>query len=78
MTKADSEIQKSLKNFTTIREALNSGDWTPRGLRIVFLMHSWSDGIEVNEGSKEKGSSWEEKLNVSRSALIASAQTNFA
>lgn len=39
-------------------------------------MHSWSDGIEVNEGSKEKGSSWEEKLNVSRPALIASAQTN--
>ncbi|KAL9133598.1 MAG: hypothetical protein Q9175_005223 [Cornicularia normoerica] len=57
------KMSKSLKNFTTIRQALNSGDWTPRGLRIVFLMHSWNDGIEINEGSKEKGSSWEEKLN---------------
>ncbi|KAF6238602.1 hypothetical protein HO173_003108 [Letharia columbiana] len=57
------KMSKSLKNFTTIRQALNSGDWTPRGLRIVFLMHSWSDGIEINEGSKDKGSSWEEKLN---------------
>ena len=41
-------------------------------------MHSWSDGIEVNEGSKEKGSSWEEKLNVGLSALTITAQTNLA
>ena len=41
-------------------------------------MHSWSDGIEVNEGSREKASSWEEKLNVGFSALTVSAQTDLA
>lgn len=41
-------------------------------------MHSWSDGIEINEGSKDKGSSWEEKLNVGLSALAASARTDLA
>ena len=39
-------------------------------------MHSWSDGIEINEGSKEKGSSWEEKLNVGISLLHVSSQTD--
>ena len=39
-------------------------------------MHSWSDGIEINEGSKEKGSSWEEKLNVGISAQTVASQTD--
>ena len=39
-------------------------------------MHSWSDGIEINERSKEKGSSWEEKLNVSIFPLPVSSQTD--
>ena len=41
-------------------------------------MHSWSDGIEINEGSKEKGASWEEKLNVGLSALAVDTQTDIA
>ena len=41
-------------------------------------MHSWSDGIEINEGSKEKGASWEEKLNVGVSALNVDMQTDIA
>ncbi|KAL4965141.1 tRNA synthetases class I (C) catalytic domain-containing protein, partial [Aspergillus stella-maris] len=33
-----SKMSKSLKNFTTVSDALDRGDWTPRGLRIVFLL----------------------------------------
>lgn len=60
-----SKMSKSLKNFTTIREALDQRVWTPRGLRIVFLLGSWKDGIEITDDLVKAGSSWEDKLNVS-------------
>ena len=60
-----SKMSKSLKNFTTIREALSRGAWTPRGLRIVFLLGSWRDSIEVTEDLIKAGSAWEDKVNVS-------------
>ena len=59
-----SKMSKSLKNFTTIREALGRGDWTPRGLRIVFLLGGWRDGIEITDDLVKQGSAWEDKLNV--------------
>ncbi|KAL8742645.1 MAG: hypothetical protein Q9190_004902 [Brigantiaea leucoxantha] len=59
-----SKMSKSLKNFTTIREALSRGDWTPRGLRIVFLLGGWREGIEITEDLVKEGSSWEDKVNV--------------
>ncbi|KAL2218691.1 cysteinyl-tRNA synthetase [Thermoascus aurantiacus ATCC 26904] len=40
-----SKTSKSLKNFTTIREALGRRDWTPRSLRIVFLLGGWREGM---------------------------------
>ena len=58
-----SKMSKSLKNFTTIRAALERGDWTPRGLRIVFLLGSWKDGIEITEDLVKAGSTWEDKVN---------------
>ncbi|KAJ5518927.1 Cysteine-tRNA ligase [Penicillium expansum] len=58
-----SKMSKSLKNFTTIREALDRKDWTPRSLRIVFLLGSWKDGVEITEDLVNTGSSWEEKVN---------------
>ncbi|WEW56034.1 cysteinyl-tRNA synthetase [Emydomyces testavorans] len=58
-----SKMSKSLKNFTTIREALERGDWTPRSLRIVFLLGNWADGIEITEDLVKAGNAWEEKLN---------------
>ena len=61
-----SKMSKSLKNFTTIREALAKGMWTPRSLRVVFLYGSWRDGIEVTDDLVAQGSSWEERINVSR------------
>ena len=59
-----SKMSKSLKNFTTIREALSRGDWTPRGLRIVFLLGAWKEGIEITDDLVKAGSAWEDKLNV--------------
>lgn len=58
-----SKMSKSLKNFTTIRDALARGEWTARGLRIVFLLGSWKDGIEITEDLVKEGAAWEDKVN---------------
>ena len=58
-----SKMSKSLKNFTTIREALDRKDWTPRSLRIVFLLGSWKDGIEITDDLVNAGGVWEDKVN---------------
>ncbi|KAL2866251.1 cysteine--tRNA ligase [Aspergillus lucknowensis] len=58
-----SKMSKSLKNFTTIREALEKKEWTPRSLRIVFLLGGWKDGVEITDDLVSAGNSWEDKLN---------------
>ncbi|OKP00922.1 Cysteine--tRNA ligase [Penicillium subrubescens] len=58
-----SKMSKSLKNFTTIREALDRKDWTPRSLRIVFLLGGWKEGCEITDELVSAGSSWEDKVN---------------
>lgn len=58
-----SKMSKSLKNFTTIREALERKEWTPRSLRIVFLLGGWRDGVEITEELVSAGNSWEDKVN---------------
>jgi cysteinyl-tRNA synthetase len=58
-----SKMSKSLKNFTTIREALAKQEWTPRSLRIVFLLGAWRDGLEITGELVKAGVSWEEKVN---------------
>lgn len=58
-----SKMSKSLKNFTTIREALAKGTWTPRGLRIAFLLGAWKDGLEITDEVIKAGSAWEERVN---------------
>lgn len=58
-----SKMSKSLKNFTTVRESLERKEWTPRSLRIVFLLGGWRDGIEITEDLINTSSSWEEKVN---------------
>ncbi|PVI04290.1 hypothetical protein DM02DRAFT_611552 [Periconia macrospinosa] len=54
-----SKMSKSLKNFTTIREAIARGDWDARGLRVVFLLGGWHDGIEITDDMRKGASSWE-------------------
>src|SRR5205809_5941523 len=56
-------MSKSLKNFTTIRTALQQQDWSSRSLRICFLLGQWHDGIELNEELFKATTSWEAKLN---------------
>ncbi|KAL1297761.1 hypothetical protein AAFC00_006298 [Neodothiora populina] len=58
-----SKMSKSLKNFTTIREALAKGTWTPRALRIAFLLGAWKDGLEITEEVVKAGNAWEERVN---------------
>jgi cysteinyl-tRNA synthetase len=57
------KMSKSLKNFTTVRDALLQPEWTPRSLRICFLLTAWQDGIEVTEESLKATASWESKMN---------------
>lgn len=58
-----SKMSKSLKNFTTIREALDRKDWTPRSLRIVFLLGGWKEGCEITDALVSAGNTWEDKVN---------------
>lgn len=58
-----SKMSKSLKNYTTIRKALEMGEWTSRSLRIVFLLGSWKDGIEVTDDLVQMANGWEERVN---------------
>lgn len=58
-----SKMSKSLKNFTTIREALHvRREWTARSLRIVFLLGSWKDGIEITDDMVTEGRNWEDRV----------------
>ena len=63
-----SKMSKSLKNFISIREALARGTkgevpaWTARGLRVVFLMGGWKEGIEVGMGVLVEARKWEESI----------------
>ena len=58
-----SKMSKSLKNFTTIREALGREGWTARGLRVVFLLGGWKDGIEITGDVIKAAMAWEERVN---------------
>ncbi|RVX69394.1 hypothetical protein B0A52_06990 [Exophiala mesophila] len=60
---AGSKMSKSLKNFTTIREALHvRKEWTARSLRIVFLLGNWKDGIEITDDMVVEGRGWEDRV----------------
>lgn len=79
---AGSKMSKSLKNFTTIREALHvRKEWTSRSLRIVFLLGSWKDGIEITDDMVLEGRTWEDRvdnffLNAVDSIKTAKSTTN--
>ena len=58
-----SKMSKSLKNFTTIGEALREKkEWTSRSLRIVFLLGEWRKGIEITDDMVLEGRSWEDRV----------------
>ncbi|KAK0103189.1 hypothetical protein ONS95_014985 [Cadophora gregata] len=69
-----SKMSKSLKNFQTIRDALK--DYTPRGMRVVFLMGRWNDGVEISADMRTMAEVWESTVNnffITVKSLIAEA-----
>lgn len=62
------KMSKSLKNFQTIRDALK--DYTPRGMRVVFLMGKWNDGVEISADMRTMAEVWESTVNVSAIVLV--------
>ena len=42
-------MSKSLKNFITIREALN--DYTPRQIRLCFILHKYNITMDYSENT---------------------------
>ncbi|KUJ17832.1 uncharacterized protein LY89DRAFT_684758 [Mollisia scopiformis] len=57
-----SKMSKSLKNFQTIKDALKN-DYTPRAMRIVFLMGRWNDGVEISPDMRKQAEGWETTIN---------------
>ncbi|KAK4501951.1 hypothetical protein PRZ48_007761 [Zasmidium cellare] len=57
-----SKMSKSLKNFTTIKAALGNGDFTPRSLRVIFLLGAWRDGLEITPDLRKASVAWEERV----------------
>lgn len=59
---AGSKMSKSLKNFQTIKDALKTG-YTARGMRVVFLMGRWNDGVEISPDMRTQAEGWETSVN---------------
>ena len=57
------KMSKSLKNFITVKEALSKGEWTARGLRIIFLLTGWKESMEITASLIKSGQAWEYKIN---------------
>jgi len=56
------KMSKSLKNFITIKTALQQYSW--RQLRLAFLLHSWTATLDYGEKTMAEALSWEKMLNV--------------
>ncbi|CAG8433398.1 8116_t:CDS:10 [Ambispora gerdemannii] len=65
------KMSKSLKNFITIKEALKK--YTPRQLRLCFLLHQWNSKFDFKDSSMNEAKNIETILNnffVNAKALI--------
>jgi len=49
---AGSKMSKSLKNFISIKQALQ--EYTSRQLRLLFLMHQWTDSLDYSANTMER------------------------
>ncbi|EPB78809.1 cysteine--tRNA ligase [Ancylostoma ceylanicum] len=54
---AGMKMSKSLKNFITIREALRQ--YSARQLRLLFLMHNWTDVLDYSASTMERAMQFE-------------------
>ena len=55
------KMSKSLKNFITIEEALQT--WSPRQLRLAFMMQTWSSKMDLTDGTRTGMENIEETFN---------------
>ncbi|KAH7729373.1 cysteine--tRNA ligasecytoplasmic [Aphelenchoides avenae] len=55
------KMSKSLKNFITIKQALK--DYTPRQMRLLFLMHTWNDVLDYSAENMSRALSFEKFCN---------------
>ncbi|CAD6191916.1 unnamed protein product [Caenorhabditis auriculariae] len=58
---AGMKMSKSLKNFITIRQALTQ--YTARQLRLLFLMHNWTDVLDYSPSTMERALQFEKMTN---------------
>lgn len=58
-----SKMSKSLKNFQTIQDALET-TYTSRSMRVVFLLGRWNEGVEISPDMRAQGASWETLISV--------------
>ena len=56
-------MSKSLKNFITIKQALEQ--YSSRQLRLAFLLHSWTATLDYSEQTMKEALHWEKMFNVS-------------
>ncbi|KAM4617669.1 cysteine--tRNA ligase, cytoplasmic isoform 2-T2 [Discoglossus pictus] len=61
LTIAGCKMSKSLKNFITIKDALQRN--TARQLRLAFLMHSWKDTLDYSCNTMESAVQYEKFMN---------------
>lgn len=61
LTIAGCKMSKSLKNFVSIKEALNK--FSSRQLRLAFLLHSWRDTLDYSGNTMDFAISYEKMLN---------------
>ncbi|CAF1167383.1 unnamed protein product [Adineta ricciae] len=54
------KMSKSLKNFITIQQALES--YTSRQIRLLFLLHSWASTLDYSNHGMEKALTYEKML----------------
>lgn len=55
-------MSKSLKNFTTIREALEK--YSATQIRFAFLLHSWKDTLDYSPNTMEIALLFERSFSV--------------
>lgn len=57
------KMSKSLKNFITIKEALQK--YSARQIRLLFLLHAWKDTLDYSDKTMEIALEYEKTINVS-------------
>lgn len=62
------KMSKSLKNFVTIKSALEKYTW--RQLRLAFLLHPWGATLDFSAQTMSEALHWEKMSHVSATLLL--------